>query len=104
MGGADNLHTVNDDYHYLLRMGKTIYSFFSFYSSPIPTIILLFTGKFYDCGEAGKGLLWKKGGGENEKGENGFPPFFPQILSFHILSPTARFPLMDHGENGFPYS
>ena len=39
----------------------------------------------------------KKGGGENEKGENGFPPsyFFPKSSVFIFFPQQPVFPLMD---------
>ena len=48
----------------------------------------------------------KKGGGENEKGENGFPLsyFLPKSSVFIFFPQQPVFPLMDHGENGFPHS
>jgi len=47
-------------------------------------------------GKQVKDCWGKKGGGENEKGENGFPfLFFPQILSFYIFPQQPVFPLMD---------
>ena len=57
-------------------------------------------------GKQVKDCWGKKGGGENEKGENGFPLLIfhpnPQFLYFF---PNSQFsPLMDHGENGFPHS
>ena len=98
-----------------IRRGKTIL-LFSFSPTPhffpqqsftcFPTTIVFFPRIFYGCGEAGKGLLGKKGGGENEKGENGFPPsyFFPKSSVFIFFPQQPVFPLMDYGENGFPHS
>jgi len=57
-------------------------------------------------GKQVKDCWGKKGGGENEKGENGFPPsyFFPKSSVFIFFPQQPVFPLMDHGENGFPHS
>ena len=86
-------------------MRKTTLAFFLFFHprffpqqsfTCFPTTIVFFPGKFYGCGEAGKGLLGKKneGLGKMKKGE-WFSPFlfFPQILSFYIFSPATIFPL-----------
>ena len=53
---------------------------------------ILWSGKFYGCGEAGKGLLGEKGVGKMKKGENGFPLLIfspnPQFLYFF---PSSQF-------------
>ena len=105
-----NAYVLSGSWAYSLQgvvVSESHYLLFFYFFTCFPTTIVYGENSMV-AGKQEKGLLGKKmkGWGKWKKGENGFPPsnFFPKSSVFIFFPQQPVFPLMDHGENGFPHS